>query len=221
LLNYFFYYENDNRYNKPLQTKFSKIILQLSCPYTPEQNSFIERKHRHVVKLGLASMYHSSIPLEHWDTVFESTLFVINRLSVFSHHWLCHHLRNYLDVHLTINIFTPLVVNATLYSYHIININCSLGQKHVSSWDIQPLIKGINVFIYLQIRCISPEMCIPMSNNFPLPILPFLHLYHNLPLSHFHLPFYSHLLSCLPVLHLLHHNTIILQQHIHMYLVTL
>jgi hypothetical protein len=65
---------------KPLQTKFPEIIFHLSCPYTPEQNSLVERKYRHVVELGLASMYHSSIPLEHWDTVFESTLFIINKL---------------------------------------------------------------------------------------------------------------------------------------------
>jgi hypothetical protein len=45
-----------------------------------KQNGLVERKHRHVVELGLVSMYHASIPLAYWDTMFESTLFVINRL---------------------------------------------------------------------------------------------------------------------------------------------
>jgi hypothetical protein len=39
-----------------------------------------ERKHRHIVKLSLASMYQALILLCYWDTIFESTLFVINRL---------------------------------------------------------------------------------------------------------------------------------------------
>ncbi|KAJ3699566.1 hypothetical protein LUZ61_003271 [Rhynchospora tenuis] len=65
---------------KPLQTHFPEITFHISCPYTPEQNGIAERKHRHIVELGLASMNAASIPLEYWDTIFESTLFVINRL---------------------------------------------------------------------------------------------------------------------------------------------
>ncbi|KAJ3701350.1 hypothetical protein LUZ61_005055 [Rhynchospora tenuis] len=65
---------------KPIQSQFPDITFHISCPYTPEQNGLVERKHRHIVELSLASMYHAAIPLEYWDTVFESTLFVINRL---------------------------------------------------------------------------------------------------------------------------------------------
>jgi hypothetical protein len=71
---------------KPLLTQFLAITFHLSCPYTPEQNGLIERKHRHAVELNLASMYHASIPLEHWDTAFENTLFVINRLPTVSNY---------------------------------------------------------------------------------------------------------------------------------------
>jgi Reverse transcriptase (RNA-dependent DNA polymerase)/gag-polypeptide of LTR copia-type/GAG-pre-integrase domain len=71
---------------KPLQSQFPEITFHISCPYTPEQNGLIERKHRHVVELSLASMYHASIPLEYWDTIFESTLFVINRLPTVSNY---------------------------------------------------------------------------------------------------------------------------------------
>jgi hypothetical protein len=52
----------------------------VSCPYTPQQNSLAERKHKHIVELALANMYHAGIPLHFWDTIFVSTVFVINRL---------------------------------------------------------------------------------------------------------------------------------------------
>lgn len=56
------------------------ITFQVSCPYTPEQNSLAERKHRHVVELDLANMFHASIPLKYWSYIFTSVVFVINRL---------------------------------------------------------------------------------------------------------------------------------------------
>jgi GAG-pre-integrase domain len=65
---------------KLLLHQFPDITFPLSCPYTPQQNGVAERKYRHVVELGLASMYHAFIPLCYWDTVFDSVLFVINRL---------------------------------------------------------------------------------------------------------------------------------------------
>ena len=35
----------------------SGISLQVSCPYTPEQNGVAERKHRHIVETGLKSLF--------------------------------------------------------------------------------------------------------------------------------------------------------------------
>jgi Reverse transcriptase (RNA-dependent DNA polymerase) len=49
-------------------------------PYTPQQNRLVERRHRYVVELSLASMFHSHIPNKCWPDVFESITFVINRL---------------------------------------------------------------------------------------------------------------------------------------------
>jgi hypothetical protein len=40
----------------------------------------VERKYRHVVELSLATMINASIPLIYWDQIFESVVFVINRL---------------------------------------------------------------------------------------------------------------------------------------------
>jgi Reverse transcriptase (RNA-dependent DNA polymerase)/gag-polypeptide of LTR copia-type/GAG-pre-integrase domain len=65
---------------KPIMRQFPEISFQISCPYTPEQNGLAERKHRHIVELGLANMTHASLPLHFWDYIFESVVFVINRL---------------------------------------------------------------------------------------------------------------------------------------------
>ncbi|KAJ3701119.1 hypothetical protein LUZ61_004824 [Rhynchospora tenuis] len=65
---------------KPIMSHHSDITFQVSCPHTPEQNGVAERKHRHIVELGLANMFHSSIPLKYWDYLFESVVFVINRI---------------------------------------------------------------------------------------------------------------------------------------------
>jgi hypothetical protein len=66
---------------KPLISQYPAIHFQFSCPYTPKQNDLAERKHRHIVELGLATMSQASIPLHYWDEVFQSVVFVINRLS--------------------------------------------------------------------------------------------------------------------------------------------
>jgi hypothetical protein len=57
-----------------------EIQFHISCPYTPQQNGLVERKHRQVVELALASMFHASIPTHYWPEVFESVVFTINRI---------------------------------------------------------------------------------------------------------------------------------------------
>ena len=41
----------------------------------------VERKHRHVVDLGLTLLYHASLPLQFWYYAFTTTVYLINRLS--------------------------------------------------------------------------------------------------------------------------------------------
>ena len=52
----------------------------MSCSYTPSQNGRAERKHRHVMKIGLALLFHSHVPLRHWVDAFSTTTYIINRL---------------------------------------------------------------------------------------------------------------------------------------------
>jgi histone deacetylase 1/2 len=46
------------------------ITHRLICPHTHHQNGVIERKHRHVVDLGLTLLSQASPPLKYWDHAF-------------------------------------------------------------------------------------------------------------------------------------------------------
>lgn len=69
--------ERNSRSKNRVNRTFPAILHQKSCPPTPEQKGLAERQHRHIVEQRLATMYKASIPL---GVVFESTVFVINRL---------------------------------------------------------------------------------------------------------------------------------------------
>lgn len=56
------------------------ILHRFSCPYTSEQNGIVERKHRHVVELGLILLAQASLPLKYWTDAFFSATHLINRL---------------------------------------------------------------------------------------------------------------------------------------------
>lgn len=52
----------------------------ISCPYTPQQNGLAERKHRHLVELGLSMMFDSKMPQKYWVEAFSTANFLINLL---------------------------------------------------------------------------------------------------------------------------------------------
>jgi hypothetical protein len=56
------------------------IYHQVSCPHTHQQNGAAERKHRHIVKMGLALLAHASMPLKYWDETFLAATYLINRM---------------------------------------------------------------------------------------------------------------------------------------------
>lgn len=53
----------------------------LTCPHTTEQNGIIERKHRHIIELGLKLLAHASMPLCYWDDAFNTATFLINKIT--------------------------------------------------------------------------------------------------------------------------------------------
>jgi hypothetical protein len=51
----------------------------VSCPHAHQQNGPAERKHRHIVDVGLTLLAHASMPLKFWDEAFSTAAYLINR----------------------------------------------------------------------------------------------------------------------------------------------
>lgn len=56
------------------------ISHHISCPHAHQQNGSAERKHRHIVEIGLTILAHASMPLKFWDEAFLIAVYLINRL---------------------------------------------------------------------------------------------------------------------------------------------
>ena len=64
-----------------LNSFFTKVGIShhVSCPHAHQQNGSAERKHRHIVEVGLSLLAQASMPLKYWDEAFFSATFLINR----------------------------------------------------------------------------------------------------------------------------------------------
>ena len=69
-------------YEKLSNTFFRQLGIahHVSCPHTHQQNGSAERKHRHIVDMGLSLLSHASMPLRFWDEAYLSACYLINRL---------------------------------------------------------------------------------------------------------------------------------------------
>ena len=55
-----------------LNSYFQQIGIThlVSCPHAHQQNGSAERKHRHIVEVGLFLLAQASMPLKFWDEAF-------------------------------------------------------------------------------------------------------------------------------------------------------
>ncbi|WVZ51499.1 LOW QUALITY PROTEIN: hypothetical protein U9M48_002643 [Paspalum notatum var. saurae] len=60
---------------------FSKVGIthHVSCPHAHQQNGAAERKHRHIVEVGLALLAQACMPLKFWGEAFLTAVYLINR----------------------------------------------------------------------------------------------------------------------------------------------
>ena len=65
-----------------LKPFFSKCGIShlTSPPYTPEHNGTSERRHRHIVEIGLTLLHQASLPIRFWTYAFHTAVYLINRL---------------------------------------------------------------------------------------------------------------------------------------------
>jgi hypothetical protein len=65
-----------------LNSFFTKIGIahQVSCPHAHQENGSAERKHRHIVEVGLSLLANASMPLKFWNEAFIAATYLINRI---------------------------------------------------------------------------------------------------------------------------------------------
>jgi IS30 family transposase len=64
-----------------LNTFFQRVGIShhVSCPHAHQQNGSTERKHWHIVEVGLTLLAQASMPLKFWDEAFTTAAYLINR----------------------------------------------------------------------------------------------------------------------------------------------
>jgi histone deacetylase 1/2 len=61
------------------------ITHHVSCPHAHQQNGSAERKHHHIIEVGLALLANASMPLKFWDEAFLTATYFYQSCAKQSH----------------------------------------------------------------------------------------------------------------------------------------
>lgn len=56
------------------------ILLETTCPHTPQQNGVVERKHRHLLETTRALKFEAKLPSSFWGECILTAAYIINQL---------------------------------------------------------------------------------------------------------------------------------------------
>lgn len=119
------------------------IQFRMSCPYTSQQNGRAERKHRHIVELGLTLLAQAKMPLSYWWEAFSTAVYHHQSLTMrVPTSW-------FTRKNQTTMSLNHLDVPATLVSNLTTNTSSSFTQLDVFFWDTAMHIKGTNVSTHM------------------------------------------------------------------------
>ena len=75
------YFDNGGEYHTLSSLLATYGIKHLNTPpHTPEHNGVSERKHRHIVEIGLTLLHQAFVPKSYWSHAFQTTTYLINRM---------------------------------------------------------------------------------------------------------------------------------------------
>ena len=60
--------------------KKTGIFHQKTCPYTPQQNGVVERKHQHLLQVARSLLFQAKLPIMFWPFSILMATHIINRI---------------------------------------------------------------------------------------------------------------------------------------------
>lgn len=132
------YFQTDGGGSKQFEGFLSSkgLVHRISCPYTPQQNGFVERRNRHIIETAITLLSVAGLSQEFWFHACAHAVYLINRMPCKSLYMDSPFLALYQKPPILqhLKIFGIVVFP---YISHIIPINYSLDQCFVCFWDIQ------------------------------------------------------------------------------------